>query len=176
MNKYEIQDLIQYQKLPLKIKLSMTQSRIMEWYHHWDGKIFVSISGKDSTVLLDIVRKIYPNVPAVFVDTGLEYPEVRELAMSHKNVIVLRPKKPFWQVIRDEGYPIISKEVSECICNARKHIVMGGRYSQHYRKICGLGEYATKSKEDFGDSENCGGGEVPLIWKNTNLSWICHLK
>lgn len=141
MAKHEIWELAQYQSLALEQKITMTKSRIMDWYDHWNGKVFVSISGKDSTVLLDIVRKLYPDVPAVFVDTGLEYPEVRELAMSHSNVIVLRPKKPFWQVIRDEGYPIISKEVSECICNARKHLLGGGKYSQHYRKICGLGEY-----------------------------------
>ena len=38
--------------------------------------------GKDSTVLLHLVRSIYPDVPAVFVDTGLEYPEIREFVKS----------------------------------------------------------------------------------------------
>lgn len=120
--KHEIFELRQKQSLPLSAKITLTKQRIREWYEYWNGEVFVSISGKDSTVLLNIVRSIYPDVPAVFVDTGLEYPEVKELALSHENIIVLHPKKPFWQVIRDEGYPIISKEVSECICNARKHL------------------------------------------------------
>ena len=41
------------------------------------GAVFVSFSGgKDSTVLLKLVRELYPDVKAVFCDTGLEYPEV----------------------------------------------------------------------------------------------------
>ena len=146
MSKHERWELSQYQSLPLEQKITMTEQRIMDWYDYWNGNVFVSISGKDSTVLLHIVRNIYPNVLAVYVDTGLEYPEVRQLAMSHDNVQVLRPKKPFWQIVRDEGYPIVSKEVSECIANARKHL-RGGQYAQHYRKLCGLGEYASKGTE-----------------------------
>lgn len=52
--------------------------------------MYVSFSGgKDSTVLLDIVKGMYPDVPAVFCDTGLEYPEVRELALR-KAVLAFR--------------------------------------------------------------------------------------
>ena len=122
MSKHERWELSQYQSLPLEQKVTMTERRIMDWYDYWNGNVFVSISGKDSTVLLHIVRNIYPDVLAVYVDTGLEYPEVRQLAMSHDNVQVLRPKKPFWQIVRDERDPIVSKEVSECIANARKHL------------------------------------------------------
>lgn len=145
-----LDDLKQMQALNFEGKISMTISRISEWYHHWKGKVCVSISGKDSTVLLHIARSVFPDIKAVFCDTGLEYPEVRELAMSHENVDIIRPTKPFWKVIIDEGYPLISKETSECINNARKHLC-GGGYDQHYRKICGLGEYAPKSKEDTGN-------------------------
>jgi len=119
-------ELKQYQALPYEAKLIRTQQLIRDWYEHYQGNVYVSISGKDSTALLHMVRSLYPNVKAVFVDTGLEYPEVRELAMSQENVVILRPKKPFWQVVRDEGYPIISKEVSECIANSRKYIAGGG--------------------------------------------------
>lgn len=150
--KHTLAELLQKQSMPYEAKLIMTQQRIRQWYEHWDGNVYVSISGKDSTVLLDIVRKMYPDVLAVFVDTGLEYPEVRKLAISHENVKVLHPTKPFWQVVRDEGYPIISKEVSECVANARLYLASGGgKYDQHYRKLCGLGEYASKSKKTLGN-------------------------
>ena len=44
------------------------------------GQVYVSFSGgKDSTVLLHIVREMYPNIEAVFVNTGLEYPEFKSL-------------------------------------------------------------------------------------------------
>ena len=34
-------------------------------------RLFVSFSGgKDSTILLDLVRDLYPDVPAAYADTG----------------------------------------------------------------------------------------------------------
>lgn len=102
----------QRQSLPLELKIRLSQTRIQEWYSRWHGDVYVSYSGgKDSTVLLDLVRNcigVY-DVPAVFCDTGLEYPEVRELALKNANV-VLRPKMNFKQVIEKYGYPFPSKE------------------------------------------------------------------
>lgn len=79
----------------------------------------LSQGGKDSTVLLDLVRRIYPDVPAVFIDTGLEYPELREFVKTINNVIWLKPEKNFKKVIETYGYPMISKEVSRDVCAAR---------------------------------------------------------
>lgn len=109
----------QRQALPLEAKIVFTQSRIREWYSHWQGDVYVSYSGgKDSTVLLDIVKDMYPDVPAVFCDTGLEYPEVRELALKKADV-VLKPAMNFKQVIEKYGYPIPSKEQAQLIRELR---------------------------------------------------------
>lgn len=114
----------QLQGLPLEVKIEKTKLRIREWYEHWDGEVYVSFSGgKDSTVLLHIVREMYPNVEAVFIDTGLEYPEIRNFVKRQENVIWLHPIKydrqtrewirtNFKEVIETYGYPIISKEVA----------------------------------------------------------------
>ena len=68
----ELWELKQKQCLPLEVKIAMTLRRIREWYEYWDGNVYVSFSGgKDSTVLLHLVRQYYPGVPAVFSDTGL---------------------------------------------------------------------------------------------------------
>lgn len=99
----------------------VTQTRIMEWYIRNNGKVYVSFSGgKDSTVLLDLARRIYPDIPAVFVDTGLEYPELREFVKTIPNVIWLKPEMNFRKVIETYGYPLISKEVSQKIYEARQ--------------------------------------------------------
>lgn len=108
------------QNQTLERKVRITQTRIFEWYVHYKGQVYISFSGgKDSTVLLDLARRMYPDIEAVFVDTGLEYPEIKEFVKSKENVTILRPKMSFREVIKKYGYPIISKEVSDAIYCAR---------------------------------------------------------
>lgn len=84
------------------------------------NQIYVSFSGgKDSTVLLHLVRRLYPDTPAVFVDTGLEYPELREFVKTIENVVWVKPEMNFKKVIQTYGYPIVSKEVSLKIAETR---------------------------------------------------------
>lgn len=110
------EELEEMQRLPLQRKIQITTARIIEWYQHYDGKVYVAFSGgKDSTVLLDIVRRIYPDVPAVFSDTGLEFPEVREFVKSCENVTIVRPEMNFRKVIEVYGYPVISKRVANTV-------------------------------------------------------------
>ena len=116
------EDLRQLQALPLSLKVALTKDRIRQWVHEFgtDG-VYVSFSGgKDSTVLLHIVRELYSDVPAVFCDTGLEYPEIRKFVKSFNNVEWLKPKMNFRQVIEKYGYPFISKEISESVYSAKK--------------------------------------------------------
>ena len=68
--------------------------------------------GKDSTVLLDLVRRVYPEAPAVFYDTGLEYPELRSFVKTVDNVEWIKPPMSFRKVIETYGYPLVSKDVS----------------------------------------------------------------
>ena len=117
--KYTSEDLKEMQTCPLERKIQVTQTRLIEWYQHYDGKVYVSFSGgKDSTVLLDMARRIYPDIEAVFIDTGLEYPEIRKFVKTFDGVTWLKPKMNFRQVIEKYGYPLISKEqaafIQEC--------------------------------------------------------------
>lgn len=101
---------------PMDEKLQRTKALIMEWYHQYDGNVYVSFSGgKDSTVLLHIVRSIFPDVVAVFADTGLEYPELKDFVKTIDNVTTIRPKMSFRQVLEKYGYPVINKEQSQYI-------------------------------------------------------------
>ena len=124
MAKHTQAELIQWQRMDLNLKVAMTKARIRGWVNEYgtDGVYVAFSGGKDSTVLLDIVRSEYPEVPAVFVDTGLEYPEIREFALSFDNVEKVKPKMNFRQVIEKYGYPMISKEVSECVYGAKKYL------------------------------------------------------
>lgn len=99
MGKHTGSDLYQMQSLPLSAKIQMTERRIREWveYYGTDGSV-VSFSGeKDSTLLLYIARKMFPDIPAVFLDTG-------------------------WSTLRKCGYPFIGKEVAGCVYGARRYM------------------------------------------------------
>lgn len=125
-NKHTLAELKQWQALPLSIKIRMTETRIRGWVHEYgeDG-VYVSFSGgKDSTVLLDIVRNRcgYKNIPAVFVDVPTQYPELRDFVKTFDNVEILKPKISFMEVCEKYGFPLISKEVSECVHDARAYL------------------------------------------------------
>lgn len=124
MGKHTIDELHQWQALPLSVKIRMTKERIRNWINEFgeDG-IYVSFSGgKDSTVLLDLVRKDYPEVKAMFVDVPTQYPELKQFVMTFKNVDIVKPKISFVEVCEKYGFPLISKEVSNCVSGARKYV------------------------------------------------------
>ena len=121
MSAYTRQDLSVMQAWPLERKVKVTQTKILEWYYHYGGNVAVSFSGgKDSTVLLDLARRAFPDMPAAFVSTGLEYPEILEFVKTVPNVRWLYPDMPFTKVIEKYGFPVISKEVAHRIYYARR--------------------------------------------------------
>ena len=88
------------------------------------GWVYVSVSGKDSSVLKHIVDSMYSDIPALFVNTGLEYPELQQFWKDvqkekypcfNPDVEIKRPSMRFDEVIKKYGYPIISKDVSSCV-------------------------------------------------------------
>jgi 3'-phosphoadenosine 5'-phosphosulfate sulfotransferase (PAPS reductase)/FAD synthetase len=85
--------------------------------------------GKDSTVLMHLIRNILKkNIPAVFVNTGNEYPEIIKFVRTFDNVTVLRPKIHLKQIIDKYGFPLISKDYSKMIYRLRRGIKSSGIY------------------------------------------------
>lgn len=126
--------------LDLDDKEILTYEKLDQWYTAWDGKCYVSFSGgKDSTVLAYLVARYLSSfrVPPwelhlVFVNTGLEYPEIQKFVNTYAdwlrekfprvtvNLHRLRPKMNIRQVVTKYGYSIVSKEVANCVWLARK--------------------------------------------------------
>lgn len=124
--------------LPYDVKLRLSETRIREWYENWSGNVYLSYSGGlDSTVLLHMIRKIIgEHVPAVFSNTGLEFPEIVRFARKARGEFVEiypREKKTgkrifFRDVILKEGYPVASKETAQLVRKLRH-----GNLSDRYR-------------------------------------------
>lgn len=86
-NRHTITDLYQMQSLPLSAKVRMTARRIDDWVNQFgeDG-VYVSFSGgKDSTVLVDIVRNVcgYKDIPLVLVKLPLADDKVEHRECVH---------------------------------------------------------------------------------------------
>lgn len=143
------QTLAQRQAYPLDLKIGLSLNRIRHWYERYAGNVYVAFSGgKDSTVLLHLVRSLYPEVPAVFVDTGLEYPEIRDFVRDTENVTWLRPRMSFKQVIEKKGYPVVSKVVARAVERVRSP---------------GSSD-ASKRKTLYGDARGSY-GKLPAKWR-----------
>ncbi len=133
--KREIGKLQARQALPLDQKIRLSEMKIKEWYGAWQGEVYVAFSGgKDSTVLLHLVRSIYPRVVGLFCDTGLEFPEIKTFVKQTPNIITVKPEKTFRRVLKEEGYPVVSKQVAAfvrklrgegCSDILRKYIIEG---------------------------------------------------
>lgn len=170
-NKHTKEELQELQALPLKVKIMKTKLRIREWVNEFglDG-VYISFSGGlDSTILLHIAREMYSDkIKAVFSNTGLEFPETVKFVKTFPNVDIVRPELTYTEVIKKYGYPLISKEVSECVYAARKcfqSIIKDNNFDgkwhyQKFRQLCGIGEYRK-------NINNGGGGDdldkLPLL-------------
>lgn len=134
MNKHTRDELKILQALPLQVKIEKTKNRIIEWVYEYgiDGVYIAFSGGKDSTLLLDIARKLYPDIKAMFVNTGLEYPEIVQFVKTFDNVDIIKPKMPFKEVIMKYGYPFISKEVSRDLNYGKRYLKNEGVQSDYY--------------------------------------------
>jgi len=103
----------EWQSDSLEQKIKRSKMRIKHFYDHMGGKVYVAFSGgKDSQVLLHLIRSIYPDVEAVFFDTGVEFPEIHKVIRATKNVTIVHPTKTFQEIISEWGYPVISKQIA----------------------------------------------------------------
>lgn len=103
----------QKQGLPYELKVRHAEIRAREFYDKITGEghnVHVSVGGLDSITLLLFLRSIGIDAPAVSVSI-LEDPSIQKI---HKQlgVIPLKPLKSKTAVIREFGFPVLSKEIA----------------------------------------------------------------
>ena len=134
-------DLRRLQAKPYEWKVEHALDVIREFVEHeGENGVYVSFSGgKDSLVLLHLVRSIYPKVPAIFANTGIEFPEQVKFVRSFPNVTEVHPIKHFPKIIMEDGIVYPSKEVAMYVRDAKK----GCRYAVNGFK--GLDKYGKEN-------------------------------
>lgn len=147
-------ELTRKQLLPLDEKISLSRRVIKDWYEAWDGQVSVSYSGgKDSSVLLWLVRDMYPEVPAVFCHTGLEYPEVVQQVQQTQNHVILRPEIHFSDVVKRYGWPMASKKIARGVSIVRHRTGKNENVRRLYLE--GINRHGHK----------VNGFKIPLRWR-----------
>jgi len=115
-NQLKAMQLRNYQAMPLGAKIRRSEELIRQALEHYNDMMYIALSGgKDSCVTADIVWSIDPAIPAVFCDTGNELQSVldhvRSMIEAGKPIIVIKPAKSFWEIVEEEGWPILSKNI-----------------------------------------------------------------
>lgn len=124
-----LEELKELQSLPLDFKVEVSLQRIREFYEQLGGSVYVVYSGgKDSSVLLHLVRSIYPDVVAVYGNTGIDLPSVSSFVRATPNIKVLPPLKTFGRVLKEDGLVYPNKMVAQIIKDARKGRPYASRY------------------------------------------------
>lgn len=117
----DIETLQERQRWTLEQKIDHAVATVESYIARTGKTPYVSFSGgKDSTVLLDLVRRfVSKEVKGVFCNTGNEFPEIVRFARSTPNVTVIHPKQTVKAVLATYGFPLISKEQAHGIRQAR---------------------------------------------------------
>ena len=125
----DVFDKTEFDNEDLELDLAVEDAlfRIKRDYERTNGKIYLSFSGgKDSTVLAHLIMmcNLKTHIPFVFSNTGIELEAIKNFIddFPYDNIIQLKPRKPFSQILKEYGKPAISKLKSECLNTYQKHI------------------------------------------------------
>ena len=122
-----VKELRERQKWTLEQKIDHSLGTIEKFYNECKGNVYISFSGgKDSTIVLWLAKKLYPNIKAVFCNTGNEFPDIVRFVRKEKdvrgsNIEIIYPKIKPCDVFNKYGFPLVSKETSSLIYDMRKN-------------------------------------------------------
>ena len=108
-------------KYPYEIKVKMTERRLSEFitYYGESGVVVCISGGLDSTAAMHFIHKRYPDVEAICV-LGIECRDNIEMVMKIRdewgvNVNIAKPRKSQQAVLKEFGYPIVSKRAAKSL-------------------------------------------------------------
>jgi 3'-phosphoadenosine 5'-phosphosulfate sulfotransferase (PAPS reductase)/FAD synthetase len=120
-------DLYKQWEEPLETKITKSLELIDYGLRQSKSPVLCWSGGKDSGVILDLTRKIKPDIPVIFIKTGVDFPEtvsyVEQYANTAKlNLSIIGPEKgnDFWSIGKKYGWPIFGKNIASNVERARR--------------------------------------------------------
>ena len=115
------------QETMLELAITDALFRIKREYERTNGRIFLAFSGgKDSTVLAHLIKMagLPEDIPFVFANTGIELEATLRFVVEfdYPNIQVVKPRKPFAQILKEYGKPAVSKLKSSSFSTYQKHL------------------------------------------------------
>lgn len=111
-----------YWKLELEGKIKYAHRLLDLVFSKHKNPVVCWSGGKDSTVVLHLCRIYKPNIPVLYIDSGVDFPETRQFIKKisedwNLNLYIAKPQKEetFWKCVERYGWPIFGKAVSASV-------------------------------------------------------------
>lgn len=101
-------------RLDLEGKITLANEVLQTLFEATDRVAVAFSGGRDSLVALHLALQMKPDVPVVFINTGIEFPEtlayVRQLAKDwNLNFYEIKPRVNFWRLAEEQGLPVAGR-------------------------------------------------------------------
>ncbi len=140
---------------------------------HSDNPIIAFSGGKDSLVVLHLVRQVKKDVPGLFGNTLNEYAETVEYVREIDNIHEVTPEKTFWQCVKEYGLPGVKSKAkrhgNQC-CNWLKEKPSHKFNKQNDVDLTFMGLTMSESRNRFMMLKRMG----PYYWHKAEKLHKCH--
>lgn len=174
MNALRKEDFLYAQLNCFKHRVERTKEKIREAFAT-GAKWSVSFSGgKDSLCVLHLVRSIDKDIPAVFIDSGTEYPETLEFVKSCPNVIIEKPTMTLLEMYETCGdYQGLDKKPELYFTSKQIVETINQEPIRHVNEQCGFtGNFTGIRKQESNDRLWLAKTKKGL-WQQKDGTWRC---
>lgn len=149
-------------------RVQMAEQRVAEWLARCEHPYIAVSSGKDSTVILDLVRRARPQTPAVYFDAGCSFPDTHVWLDATENVTRFATDEPLLDTLErhglEGGAPLERATMQSTVWGPIKRLVA----EHHFDGVC----YGLRAEESRARRLNAWTRGAIFQYKRDGL-WAC---